>query len=1342
MLSPGVLAPQQPRPSAALQPSWIERFVEEAFPHRVPYWDQLEIPAAAPTADLYGALRACLSATAHPAYEVAALLQAVAVHDYLPPRDLPIGSRADLALRTARAFAAVATMVTGPARKTLVEAGVRYESIAHALRICPATTQDELRSWVEPGSSALYPALFPRDELPQGSAVSPPSETPDSRWSKVIDALEVERGYMHGTSPSAEGVRPVQWPVCENYASVAGVASSPELDRWICKRSGERAGEVRARCLAWFGFRDHRLQPLREKFVQYMCITAFAAAHARTGRRWTGRRADCLLNCNGCRAGLEHMTATRAIASAGGDLGRLLRFAASPDEEPDSRVAGVVAEFFPAVACSADYQAAGLYCEKLPCPSRDPATPAEFHISPEVCKALFSRGDTPSKRIAQLTLTTVYTVLGRGSLGWEVEYLHTNLGEPEWAVAGVLMVLLCVPEGVRRSMVDDMGWHRNPISSWSAHYKDWLTALRRCGRVWDAVDSGPRQWAEIRKVLSVCSRNMAPAEWEPDMLRRTINTPVHFAVDERGMLDANLWRRRTARHTARLVQGMVENTINTSVVEGVQDWWDARWGHSPSGSSSLRHLIKPVVLVDERLSSATRPSKKAVAEQLPDDFAVQMLARQPLIVARGSTKNEPGGRSRVLIAAGDPEYTVEAFASVHVEKGMNLEGIKARQTPDDVAQWFTCSLQTMYGETYLAMDYADFNTEHESRTMTMGDLEFAWQWHCQAGGTAAGRDKVIACLWVAHAQSNKWVSCPIGFYRAWEGLFSGDRNTARDNTLYHGVYSKTAEECARAYDAEVELRDPNYTGDDEDSKFNDWQAAFWYMAVHRDMGFVLKPAKQQRGEHEFLQRSIIDKSMPIRPLCASISMFSSGNWYQDVYLWYDSAVAAASDQVWDMVCRGMPIDFGRRLAVETINASMRVPTKDADGNRSWHRLEWWSYRHGNGTHPLWYSTVGDRLPPPEIAAKPAPAAGAMGAASAAWVAKKRREIDIPQQVDLAQYQEYCRKEGYASLYVADRAQAHREYALKHWPPRTSHIVLGGAPPPPREDSRVVCSLLLCNAGTERTITESEMLARMGLDKQLVAALGGIERAIPMLRPHLAGKYEQVPPPAVVPLAMRWEDPAIVSWYGRSTVGHDDLRSKEPDLVAKGWPRRCLAARDVDSNALLFIRAPNAAGKSTWVAAAAAAIDIDDVVTKLHLQLKVREESRTEAGMRPGVVAARVQDVVLRTGATALTSQMPASLVLSERLAGSGRICPVVVLPEPLVILRRMAERGWSTAQSKRRIYRWAAEVAAEVLNPPAWAVNGWMLVTSFDQIGTEWKASPADAVRTAIRNFVSETVCA
>lgn len=285
-------------------------------------------------------------------------------------------------------------------------------------------------------------------------------------------------------------------------------------------------------------------------------------------------------------------------------------------------------------------------------------------------------------------------------------------------------------------------------------------------------------------------------------------------------------------------------------------------------------------------------------------------------------------------------------------------------------------------------------------------------------------------------------------------------------------------------------------------------------------------------------------------------------------------------------------------------------------------------------------------------------------------------------------------------------------------------------------------MLLCNAGSERTITESEMLARMGLDKQLVAALGGIEKAIPMLRPHLAGKYEQVPPPAVVPLAMRWEDPAIVSWYGRSTVGHDDLRSKEPDLVAKGWPRRCLAAKDVDNNALLFIRAPNAAGKSTWVAAAAAAIDIDDIVTKLHLQLKVREESRTEAGMRPGAVAARVQDVVLRTGATALTSQMPASLVLSERLARSGRICPVVVLPEPLVILRRMAERGWSTSQSKRRIYRWAAEVAAEVLNPPAWATNGFMLVSSFEEIGDDWKASPIDTVRTAIRRFVSETVCA
>lgn len=966
---------------------------------------------------------------------------------------------------------------------------------------------------------------------------------------------------------------------------------------------------------------------------------------------------------------------------------------------PPSGGATLKTLFMSSVAGYEDYLRVGFALHPPPLGGHSIPKPYTGLMGPRNMAQLFVRGDTGTGSIIQLTITTVYQVLNRAPLPWERELMGANIGHMQWSVAAILLGLNSLTAAHRNLLIDVYHMHWVPLAQWRIVFKDWLVALRRCPIYGADRTIPPEEVLTLRKVFNCTYRSQEEADFGAEELRRTKNIPAHLGMRPDGKFDRKAWNDELHFQLSQLSQLVVSSTLDGARLDDMDTWWKSRWAWTPSGSSSNRAAVSAIKAADSRLNAAARPNKKSVFEELPDTYAAQLRDKQPYVyVARASTKPEPGGRARALYASSDDNFIVTGFASVHMEKNMNVWGIKAKQTPADVVEWITVDKRRKPGQVWISLDYADYNTEHEDATLSALNYHLAGAWARLGAAHPAARDKMLCAHWAARAHMNKWVSHGDRMWRAWASLFSGDRDTARDNTMLHGVYSRMALRYTQYVDPAARLISPNYTGDDEDTLMNDWVSAFHYMMMHYLMGFVLKPAKQMVSTiiHEFLQRMAVPDQMPTRPLFAVLAQLASGNWYKDVYIWYDSAITSVSDNVWELVSRGMPVAYGRRLAVEVLNATMRLPTAKVvdpltgETITTWRQLEWWSYRNGGSrVHPLWAGTGTLGLPAPAIAAKPVPAAAASGNASNAWVALKQAELRIDDPAAWKQYGEHCIKESYAGLYVRVRANVHKEFGLNEWPERHSYPDRLDIPGPTFPDTSAVTSMVLCTPTDRRPAKESEVLARMGLDAPMVAALGGLHNVLKHMRPDVMRFYSRPQAEGYVPLSMYWLDPALRAWYGSTGISQVTYAELYQHRLDRHWPGGFASSTNANCAIVRHLYlAPNGAGKSVYTAAHPWCADTDAIVSTLQLHSELHHNSKLpEMGRNPRIYGA-IEDVLLRKQYYGLTTQMDPSEFIPPPHLRPYEIRIYIIRPTNEVLYDRLWTRGWTVDKINRRIERW------------------------------------------------------
>lgn len=983
--------------------------------------------------------------------------------------------------------------------------------------------------------------------------------------------------------------------------------------------------------------------------------------------------------------------------------------------------------FFSGLATPEDYAAAGAYVPLVPAGSclgctckysfggnaGDPACPAIKSIPAypplEWLREHYPRGETGTGAVHQLTLRTVVCAFNRELTPLERHFLLTNIGEPEWSVASLLLGATAFTPPGRWAVLHVLGSIR--VSCWREAYADVLVAIKRVNRTIPQLP--PRDIMLLRNILNCSYRTHAQADWEAEYTRRTDLLPAHMQIGPDGWLSREIWEAELWEVLKDIARKVVSQTAESCRLDPLPRWWARRWQWTPGGSSSNRHCTDALRLADPRLGSRARPDKKAVFETLDEEWLIAGLASRPAYIARTSTKPEPGGKARALYAVDDRSFVVTAYPSAQIEKHMMVDGMHAQQLPADVVEWTASHRGTLPGEVWLSLDYSDFNSDHELQTLAWLNAAFAVAWSGAPLPGEVRRQKAFCAAWAAagHRAAFAELPEPYGAVRVFGGLFSGDRDTARDNTLLHAAYSQLAQRARKRLDPFSSSRQPYYCGDDEDMIHSDWVGGLLYYLVHAYMGFTLKPSKQlcSHNQHEFLRRMIYKEELPTMPLFTAMAQFASGNWYHDVYTWHAQAIDSTNANILELVRRGLGIEVGRRLASLTLDAIMRI-RKSAVPETVWgtlgiqfpegaeyHHLEWWSFRHGSMMpHPLWIGTQGETRMLPSIAVDwGGPHTAASSHAVDDWIAEMVRVAPRLPKGILRRYRDGCMARSYGKFYAAYRAQMAILAVITRWPSRWSWPSGLDAPPPPMLAPQRLTRLIETTRAPRRPPTAPEVYARMGVEAELVGLLGGMPKLLPLLGPQALLRYEtpQEPPPpnpllwAYEGALIAWANPLIPPGTTMDPHGKRTLTISSSSGLHNPHLRNPPRLLSLTASSRFIVFAPNAAGKTTiqnlnpWIQ------DIDLILTQRKLSSLARM-STLSSSLSTAPIAEAVDWELTTGGFRVLMSQFHPSAFLRERPARGYSISVIIYEPPIALLTARMAARGWEPEKIRRRLERW------------------------------------------------------
>jgi hypothetical protein len=468
----------------------------------------------------------------------------------------------------------------------------------------------------------------------------------------------------------------------------------------------------------------------------------------------------------------------------------------------------------------------------------------------------------------------------------------------------------------------ELGIFKVPIKEWKEKLSSYMNDVRRYNgigledRILDAKAAG-----YVRKMVNLSGRDLTEADFENEYKNTNPITGAKVWPNKRG-LSASKWKKILFETIEEVVGNIFPQIMRNAELRSIEEWWKSRRAWIPNGSSSARERLRDFKKLDERLKTKDRPGKRAVGETYSSEDIHSWLKMRPTAIARLSTKPEPGFKRRALYASDDGSTFIASYASADIEKALSMYDMVIKQSPEDIMKWLSANAKARENPLaiWVSLDYSDFNKEHSKLAMHYLNLIIAKNWLRRARISTMQDillQKAYCALWIANSHYNSW-HCEDDerMIRHWSGLWSGHRDTARDNTILHTVYSEAMKRLAKEYcGVNVKTYYHGKCGDDEDGLYTNWIAAAVFTGAHRVCGFALNPIKQLVGtwEHEFLQRTCNREMLPIKPLPAIIATLSTGNWYKQPADYYGSAIASMTGVLSELIVRGC----NRSLAVNT-----------------------------------------------------------------------------------------------------------------------------------------------------------------------------------------------------------------------------------------------------------------------------------------------------------------------------------------------------------------------------------------------------------------------------------------
>lgn len=374
----------------------------------------------------------------------------------------------------------------------------------------------------------------------------------------------------------------------------------------------------------------------------------------------------------------------------------------------------------------------------------------------------------------------------------------------------------------------------------------------------------------VGRYKTILGRDLHPHDVDEELAARSkVTVPHHYATCTEASCDS--WHSHLYRQLQQFSEAALASAPNTP--QTLKQWWEARavWLGGGSSSTKIRDTPLSAVLADTK---GIRSTKNLTISTKPTKYIYQVFDSKPQITCRQATKNEPGFKRRPLRASDDDSYLIASFASSNMEKYLSQDGCVMRQRPEDVRQSQISIEHKAPNKMILCIDYSDFNNTHTQRSRSLANLALAKN-YLKAGQPT----QAAAALWMAKAHLNHW----LNETRCFQGLSSGERDTARDNTMLHAMYSKLARrEVEERLHEKVNWDRIQMCGDDEIIIGVKWSVAMIYSEAIKNQGHKLQRRKMMMSTEcgEFLQYNMRACRLPKQPLPPALNNYVSGSWYK------------------------------------------------------------------------------------------------------------------------------------------------------------------------------------------------------------------------------------------------------------------------------------------------------------------------------------------------------------------------------------------------------------------------------------------------------------------------------
>jgi hypothetical protein len=544
---------------------------------------------------------------------------------------------------------------------------------------------------------------------------------------------------------------------------------------------------------------------------------------------------------------------------------------------------------------------------------------AWFALPSNYCRRTQQRQVEVTKQMAEGYLTAPAGFLGKMRVSLlsilnalapltrcEEDWLSAQKGQTDYQVAALMLWARTATERKCHAIACKMA--KVPLDMWLDEESNLMTVEIISRQACHAEGGGDGAHILLARCKTLTGRDLRSHDVDAEIKSRSQIETVHYYDTQKGY-DREGWCNDMQKTLTRLVESSLNpgNTFD----QDENKWSKTRALWMPQGSSSQPKSHGRECLAEKFQNDKAINRTKKMAWFDRNLSLQELLAKTPGLHCRAATKNEPGQKRRALHAADDISFLMAAYVSSGMEKTMSQGGAVMRQRPSDVQETAQNAIACGGRKWILCIDYSDFNKTHTVTSRYMLSRTIA-----QTLRKCGARKRAHAAEWMALAHLNH----TLNGHMVNQGLSSGERDTARDNTLLHVAYSKMAIRPLRHECPTLETAVKRFCGDDEIVIGLDWYDAVMYTKQLELQGHKIQQRKVMlsRNHGEFLQYNFSsDYKTPTQPLAPALINFISGSWYKRTVYEKTAIPQQVSDSAAGLWRRGLSYKTATQLAISS-----------------------------------------------------------------------------------------------------------------------------------------------------------------------------------------------------------------------------------------------------------------------------------------------------------------------------------------------------------------------------------------------------------------------------------------